>query len=545
MAHQRDIGRPIPILRREGGGQFTLDIGQLERILLDDNVKNLPVVVVSVAGAFRKGKSFLLNFFLQYMRNRKKDVWMEDRDAPLEGFPWRGGSEPETMGILMWDEVFVVTTTEGKSMAVVFLDTQGMFDGRSTLKTWTTISAFSIIASSVQIFNLSQNIGEDELQFLQVFTEYGRLALQTAGEKPFQKLLFVVRDWPYAYEKPYGFEGGSSLLEQRLSVYDKQAWELQVSRRDIRSNYSDISCFLMPHPGKKVALGQHFDGCLSDIGEDFKEQLRLLVPSVLEETKLLVKRINGSDITCQQLLTSLQELVDVFNSGDLPDPKSIIEATAEMSNVTAATRAIEHYRSGMEEVFNGSRSYLDADFLHEQHLRLRQSAVDVLVKAPNISGTPLSHEHKERLLALIDQMFESSSKSNEGDRIMAAAEQITEEGAAQAKEILEKAGLRVDENEEIMPVEVRSGSQEMEQNASPSRAAAQDSSNHTWCTTITQTFSRGWRGVRRSLFGEADHTVGVTSMDPELPWSQDNSKPPASGHGETNIEGRLCNTSLP
>ncbi|XP_077530597.1 atlastin-3-like [Haemaphysalis longicornis] len=499
MAHQRDIGRPIPILRREGGSRFTLDIGQLERILLDDNVKNLPVVVVSVAGAFRKGKSFLLNFFLQYMRNRTKDQWMEDCDAPLKGFPWRGGSEPETMGILMWDEVFVVTTTEGKRMAVVFLDTQGMFDGRSTLKSWTTISAFSIIASSVQIFNLSQNIGEDELQYLQVFTEYGRLALQTAGEKPFQNLLFVVRDWPYAYEKPYGFEGGSSLLEQRLSGYDKQAPELQLSRRDIRSNYSDISCFLMPHPGKKVALGQLFDGCLSDIGEDFKEQLRVLVPSVLDETKLLVKRINDSDMTCQQLLTSLQELADVFNSGDLPDPKSIIEATAETSDVTAATRAFEHYRSGMEEVFNGSRSYLDADFLHEQHLRLRESSLDLLVKAPNISGKPISHEHKERLLALIDQRFESFSKSNEGHQIMAESEKITLEGAAKTKEILEKAGLRVDENGENMPVETHSGSQELEENACPSRAAAQDSSNHTRCTTTAQAFIRGLRGVGRWL----------------------------------------------
>lgn len=545
MEHQRDIGRPIPILRREAGSRFTLDIGQLERILLDDNVKNLPVVVVSVAGAFRKGKSFLLNFFLQYMRNRKKDVWMEDREAPLEGFPWRGGSEPETMGILIWDEVFVVTTTEGKSMAVVFLDTQGMFDGRSTLKTWTTISAFSIIASSVQIFNLSQNIGEDELQYLQVFTEYGRMALKTAGEKPFQNLLFVVRDWPYAYEKPYGFEGGSSLLEQRLSVYDKQAPELQLSRRDIRSNYSDISCFLMPHPGKKVALGQSFHGCLSDIDEDFKEQLRVLVPSVLDETNLLVKRINGSDMTCQQLLTSLQQLIDVFNSGDLPEPKSIIEATAETSSVTAATRAIEHYRSGMEEVFNGSISYLDADFLHEQHLGLRQSAVDVLEKAPNISGTPLSHEDKERLLAVIDQMFESFSKSNEGHRIMAESQQITDEAAAQAKEILEKAGLRVDENGEVMPAETRSGSQEMEENASPSRATAQDSSNHTWCTTLTHAVRSGLRGVHRSLFGEADPTVGGTSMDPKVLWSQDNTKPPATAHGENKIKGRLSNTSHP
>lgn len=46
---------------------FRLSEEDLTRIILQDNIKNRDVVIVSVAGAFRKGKSFLLDFFLRYM----------------------------------------------------------------------------------------------------------------------------------------------------------------------------------------------------------------------------------------------------------------------------------------------------------------------------------------------------------------------------------------------------------------------------------------------------------------------------------------------
>lgn len=61
-------GKPIPIVLAEENHQFILDEEALEEILLKDEVKDRNVVVVSVAGAFRKGKSFLLDFFLRYMR---------------------------------------------------------------------------------------------------------------------------------------------------------------------------------------------------------------------------------------------------------------------------------------------------------------------------------------------------------------------------------------------------------------------------------------------------------------------------------------------
>lgn len=61
-------GKPIPIILAEESHQFILDEEALEDILLKDDIKDRNVVVVSVAGAFRKGKSFLLDFFLRYMK---------------------------------------------------------------------------------------------------------------------------------------------------------------------------------------------------------------------------------------------------------------------------------------------------------------------------------------------------------------------------------------------------------------------------------------------------------------------------------------------
>lgn len=92
----------------------------------------------------------------------------------------------------------------------------------------------------------------------QLFTEYGRLAMEEVYEKPFQvrssdhferdelchlevvqlllfvlleeqkvlillslsvqTLMFLIRDWSYPYEHPYGLEGGQSFLEKRLQV---------------------------------------------------------------------------------------------------------------------------------------------------------------------------------------------------------------------------------------------------------------------------------------------------------------------------------------
>ncbi len=55
---------------------FDLDMDALKEVLLSDEVKNKKVVIVSVAGAFRKGKSFLLDYFLRFLNNKVFNISM-------------------------------------------------------------------------------------------------------------------------------------------------------------------------------------------------------------------------------------------------------------------------------------------------------------------------------------------------------------------------------------------------------------------------------------------------------------------------------------
>ncbi|KAH7976579.1 hypothetical protein HPB52_016520 [Rhipicephalus sanguineus] len=259
MPDQVDSGQPLQILNVDGR-RLELDEHGLARLLLDERVKDHPVVVIAVAGAFRKGKSFLLCFLLRYLRSMGRADWLGDPDAPLEGFKWQAGSQRQTTGILMWSEVFLVENSQGEKLAVVLMDTQGTFDCKSPTAVHSSIFSLSAMISSVLVYNVSQNIQENDLQHLQAFIEYGMLAQseqqsssmpdEVACEHPFQSLLFLVRDWQCAYEMPYGLEGGQQLLDSRFEDIEDE--ELLQLREKILKCFMKIRCFLMPHPGLKV-----------------------------------------------------------------------------------------------------------------------------------------------------------------------------------------------------------------------------------------------------------------------------------------------------
>ncbi|KAF3841912.1 hypothetical protein F7725_023863 [Dissostichus mawsoni] len=366
-AMEEQKARPIQIVvANEDEHSFELDAPALERILLQDHVKDLNVVVVSVAGAFRKGKSFLLDFMLRFMHSQGKS-WMGGDDEPLTGFTWRGGCERETTGIQIWSEVFVVDKPDGNKVAVLLVDTQGAFDSQSTIKDCATVFALSTMTSSVQVYNLSQNIQEDDLQHLQLFTEYGRLAMEEIYLKPFQSLMFLIRDWCYPYEHGYGLEGGNNFLDRRLQVKQNQHEELQNVRKHIHSCFSNIGCFLLPHPGLKVATNPYFDGRLKDGAGQAGS-------SPAGPERLVEKEIGGNKVTCRDLLEYFKAYIKIYQGEELPHPKSMLQATAEANNLTAVAGAKDMYARNMEQVCGGDKPYLaptDLESFHESFASTR------------------------------------------------------------------------------------------------------------------------------------------------------------------------------
>ncbi|XP_070771664.1 atlastin-2 isoform X2 [Enoplosus armatus] len=419
---EEEKARPIQIvLANEDEHSFELDAAALEKILLQDHVKDLNVVVVSVAGAFRKGKSFLLDFMLRYMHSQADESWMGGDDEPLTGFTWRGGCERETTGIQIWSEVFVVDKPDGSKVAVLLVDTQGAFDSQSTIKDCATVFALSTMTSSVQVYNLSQNIQEDDLQHLQLFTEYGRLAMEEIYLKPFQSLMFLIRDWCYPYEHNYGLEGGNSFLERRLQVKQNQHEELQNVRKHIHSCFSNIGCFLLPHPGLKVATNPYFDGRLRDINGDFKRSLAKLVPLLLAPDRLVEKEIGGNKVTCRDLLEYFKAYIKIYQGEELPHPKSMLQATAEANNLTAVAGAKDMYGKSMEQVCGGDKPYIAPADLERCHEEFREHSVRFFRSVKKMGGEEFCQRYQSQLESELDETYSNFSKHNDSKNIFYAA----------------------------------------------------------------------------------------------------------------------------
>uniref|UniRef100_A0A8C3AHG8 Atlastin-1 n=1 Tax=Cyclopterus lumpus TaxID=8103 RepID=A0A8C3AHG8_CYCLU len=401
--------RPIQVLLVKDDHTFELDEVALSRILLAEEVRDREVVAISVAGAFRKGKSFLMDFMLRYMYKHASEDWLGDADEPLTGFSWRGGSERETTGIQIWSEVFLVDKPDGRKVAVLLMDTQGTFDSQSTLRDSATVFALSTMISSMQVYNISQNVQEDDLQHLQVTNTVKHL--MRADFKPNKKsiysMIFLVRDWSFPYEFPYGQEGGMKFLEKRLKISENQHEELQNVRKHIHSCFTNISCFLMPHPGLKVATNPHFDGRIIEIDGEFINNLKVLVPWLLSPRNIDVKEINGSKITCRGLVEYFKAYIKIYQGEELPHPKSMLQVR------------FLHLLKG--PVCGGDRPFLAPSELQARHGAIREEALQVFRGVKKMGGEEFSRRYLQQLEGEVDEVFVQYIKHNDSKNIFHAA----------------------------------------------------------------------------------------------------------------------------
>ncbi|RHY26857.1 hypothetical protein DYB32_007280 [Aphanomyces invadans] len=169
----------------------------------------MKVAIISVVGAFRTGKSFVLDLFLRYLKYTSSHPapevtsreWALACGPHLEGnsnfettngeagFSWRAGRKRNTTGIWMWSEPFIRKSSLGEDIAVFLIDTQGMFDSETSQMLTASIFGLSTLFSSYQIYNVDKRVQEDNLQHLALFTEYGRMALQGSIEEGENQLM--------------------------------------------------------------------------------------------------------------------------------------------------------------------------------------------------------------------------------------------------------------------------------------------------------------------------------------------------------------------
>ncbi|CAI5447478.1 unnamed protein product [Caenorhabditis angaria] len=387
---------------------------------------NVKVIIISVAGAYRKGKSFLLNFFLEYLyslnKAQSKDAdleWLTD-DCQLHGFHWRAGVKRDTIGIWLWGEPIMIQSITGEMFAVLLMDTQGTFDNNTTYQQCMTVFALSTIISSVQIYNVVDNIQEDALQHLSLFVEYGRMVMEQPHDfgKPFQNLVFCVRDFKNAEE--YDFGEGGDFLENVLQVNETQPDEIRQVRELLHEYFEDIQCYLLPHPGYKVAERQSFRGHVKDLRPIFREELKKMVPNLIAPHNMKAKMVNGKAVTCRKLVQYFKEYANSFDGESLPEPQSILNANAKLICIEAAHEAKVNYCRGMDRSTYGTRMMPEKKLL-EAHIKHGITALNIYDKCPKIGSKEVRSLLLEKLQEDINAELERYKRLNEAKRVTGCA----------------------------------------------------------------------------------------------------------------------------
>ncbi|CRK86731.1 CLUMA_CG000564, isoform A [Clunio marinus] len=336
-------GEPLTIIKFNSNG-IDFNKALLDEILLHEKVKDRKVVILAIAGAFRKGKSFFLDYCLRFLYANFKSIknanhtkincanncWMGNQDEPLRGFSWRSGTARETTGIIFWSDVFLYDNPSGEKLAILVVDTQGLFDNETSTADNSKILSLSTLLSSIQILNLHGVVQEDQLQYLQFATEYAKFTSNHDTKqsfKPFQSFLFLVRDWNNPDEYDFGFEGGQKYLDDLLIIKPNHPEESKSVRTYIKSSFDKLSCCLLPYPGKIVARDSNYDGRWSSMDEDFKTELIASISKLLRVENLQTKKINNIEMTGEMISEYFQQFISLYQENSTVQPNSIYEAT--------------------------------------------------------------------------------------------------------------------------------------------------------------------------------------------------------------------------
>lgn len=142
---------------------------------------------------------------------------------------------------------------------------------------------------------------------------------------------------------------------------------------------------------------------------------------VLSAENLVVKKIQGEAITAKQLLEYFKSYIKMYDSDELPEPKSMLQATAEANNLSAVATAKEQYIRDMEEFCGGDKPYVGPDILKEKHENALSSSLEFFDSKRKMGGPEFSLPYRTRLEEELIQEYERFVANNDSKNVFAAA----------------------------------------------------------------------------------------------------------------------------
>ncbi|CAG7824807.1 unnamed protein product [Allacma fusca] len=375
--------------------------------------KSKRVAVLAIAGPSRKGKSFFLNYVLRHLNSLKTNDedwmgWTKPQES-LKGFTWRNCAERVTTGIWMWSEPFTIKS-RNEDVDLLIIDTQGVFDEHTTQREWSILVGLGLLTSSCLIFNIMSDLQEDYLQVFDNFLSFGLMALDENDPRtPFQRLVFLIRDWNIPGQYPYGSSGGTKFIRDKLDTKSHhQECHIRV-RQQLKNCFEDIGCFLLPHPGANV-IALDFDGSATK-SELFAAEIEKCILELMNPLKFPVKKINGNFLTVSDLLATFKLYCTLFNSDEVPNPQSVFEIAAKSCNTVVIKKCVNKFSSELHALLDQRPFFLELD-LQKSKISAELSCITTFNKSRKMGDRNMIDEAEQELHQMIETAFQEIKQRN-------------------------------------------------------------------------------------------------------------------------------------
>ncbi len=123
-------------------------------------------------------------------------------------------------------------------------------------------------------------------------------------------------------------------------------------RKYIKNSFDSLRCALLPYPGKKVDDGRYkdsYNGNWKDMDEDFREELVNLIENLFSPSNLIVKKINGVEITAGKFKNFIKSYVELFQSEKLPEVSTLYDSMMKNQFGLIIDECFEIYRSNIHQ----------------------------------------------------------------------------------------------------------------------------------------------------------------------------------------------------
>ena len=375
-----DDGKAISMVNYDPSlGQFVINQEALEVIR---NLPN-PLGVISVAGMYRTGKSYLLN---RMLLNRSG------------GFSVGPSINPCTKGLWMWSKTIPAHTPQGKPLNVLIIDTEGIGATDEDHNHDNKIMTLAILLSSYFIFNSMGTIDESSIQSLSFIVNITKNIQQKNGNKDFAKYLpafmWVIRDFSLQLKNKEGNSITSKeYLEFSLEMQPGTS-EFIVNKNQIRKMVKEYfpnrDCVTLVRPLLEEGNLQKLERTpASKLRKEFIEQVNYLRKTVLNSIN--PKKLNGQELNGEMFIDLVKSYVKMINEGAVPIIQTAWTYMRQNQAINAKKNALENYKKKTEELNN--KFPMKEEFLRNVLKKIKKEII--LNFKEEIIGEPEEKDIKE------------------------------------------------------------------------------------------------------------------------------------------------------